>query len=536
MMAKKQFWLFAFVSLLSLSTTVRGAEAPESTTAAEVRALAERIDKHLAESWRANNVEPAAAADDAEFLRRAFLDLAGRIPSVAETRAFLRDTTPDKRDRLVERLLASPRYITHWVNVWRALLLPETLASRQARVLSPGFETWLRGQLEKNAGYDVMVRELLTTPVGNTGGRGMGFGRGQASNPLAYFQTKETKPENLAAAVSRVFLGFRLECAQCHDHPFAEWKRDQFWSLAAFFSGMETQLEFPFQMVDVPDKKQITILGTERVVQAKFPNDAEPVWNSEVTTRQTLADWVTAPQNPYFARATVNRLWFQLFGRGLIDPVDEMFGGSSSIASESKLLDEVAVEFAAHHFDLKFLIRTLTSTRAYQLTSAGQNDLRLFARMPLRGLSSEQLQDSLVQATGHPDSAPRDPNAFVNTNTPRDELLTNFTEQIDQPTEVETTILQALALMNGRLIADQTTLARSDLLASIVDAPFLSHAQQIETMYLATLSRRPRPNEIARAAAFIDNFEGADRETARKQALADIFWALLNSGEFLLNH
>lgn len=535
MSPRKWFWLFTVATLLGSGTVVQGADTPAAPRTAEFRAVVERIDKYLADGWSTNRVEPAPQADDAEFLRRVYLDLVGRIPSVTEVREFLQDSTPDKRERVVEQLLNGPRYITHWTNVWRALLLPETLASRQARVLAPGFETWMREQLAQNVAYDVLVRDLLTTPVDPNNSQRMAFARGQSRNPLAYFTAKETKPENVAAAVSRAFLGFRLECAQCHDHPFAEWKREQFWNLAAFFSGMEQQTQAPFQFLDVVDRRELTIPGTERVVQAKFPDGSEPNWQAPVNTRQTLAEWVTAPQNPFFARAAVNRMWYQLFGRGLVEPVDEMFGGAST-TSESRLLDDLAAEFAAHHFDLKFLIRALTATRAYQLSSAGPqpgpNDLNLFARMPLRGLTVEQLLDSLVQATGHPDSAPRDPRFGFGTPNPRDELLANFVEQSDQPTDSETTILQALSMMNGRLVADESATQRSNLLASILDAPFLDTPQKVETMYLAALSRKPKPKEQERAARFIQE----NPELTETQALADLFWALLNSGEFLLNH
>ncbi len=529
-MTRKPFWLLASVGVVCLGAVARAADPLTHSQAEELRALTARIDKHLAADWRTAGVEPAPLAEDAEFLRRVYLDLAGRIPSVAEARAFLKETSSDKRQRLVEHLLASPRYVTHQVNVWRTLLLPETSASQQARFLAGGFETWLREQLGKNAGYDAMIHELLTAPM--AAGRNNAFGQPQVSSPTAYFLAKESKPENVAAAAARVFLGIRLECAQCHDHPFAAWKQDQFWSLAAFFSGMASrgQGDFTALAQEVTDRRELAIPGTERVVQAKFPDGSEPIWKLQTSSRQTFADWITSPQNPYFARATVNRMWYQHFGHGLVEPVDEMVGAEST-ASHPELLNDLAAAFAAQGFDLKFLIRAITASRAYQLTSArthpSQDDPRFFARMPLRGLSAEQLMDSLAQATGQ---------VFGGAAAGRNELQSTFSEQSDQPTEFETTILQALALMNGRLIADQTALERSDLLASILDSPFLDTSEQIQTFYLATLSRQPRLKELERATTFIERGEGENRETARKEALADVFWALLNSGEFLLNH
>src|SRR5207237_3903930 len=183
--------------------------------------LAARIDHHVAAGWDAARVRPAPAAADAEFLRRVSLDLAGRIPSVSEARDFLDDRRPDKRRRLVDRLLAGPRYVTHFPQVWRALFLPESNANYQARFLVPGFEAWLRKQLRANAGYDVMARELLTTPINNQGLQ-FAFGGGQGEpTPFAFYLAKDLKAENLAAATSRLFLGVKLECAQCHTRPFA---------------------------------------------------------------------------------------------------------------------------------------------------------------------------------------------------------------------------------------------------------------------------------------------------------------------------
>ena len=200
-------------------------------------------------------------------------------------------------------------------------------------------------------------------------------------------------------------------------------------------------------------------------MQAAYPDGSEPAWKFKVGARVTLADWMTAPDNPYFARAAVNRMWFYFFGCGLVDPVDDMVGGDST-ANQPELLDELAQDFAANKFDLKFLIRAITASKAYQLSSLrtheSQDDPRLFARMPLRGLSPEQLFDSVAQATGYREPVPRDARfVFANRGSPREEFLNKFANQSDQPTEHATSILQALTLMNGRLVAMQTSLEQS---------------------------------------------------------------------------
>jgi hypothetical protein len=505
------------------------------------KSLAARIDFHVGAGLTAAKVEPAPRADDAEFLRRIYLDLAGRIPSVAELRAFLEDKSVDKREKAVARLLESPRYITHFTHVWRALLLPEATSNFQVRFQVPGFEAWLRKQITKNVGYDQLVREILTMPIGQGANQGR-FRGTNGESPVAFYMAKEVKPENLAAATARMFLGFRLECAQCHNHPFARWKRDQFWSFAAFFAGLQRQgnAEFSIPSGEIVDKLELTVPGTERVVQATFPDGKAPKGKFK-SGRQALAEWVTSADNPYFARATVNRVWANFFGTGLVDPVDEMVG-SEHVASHPELLDEIAAQFAGHKFDLKYLMRAIAASQTYQRssirTSASQEDPRLFARMPLRGLSAEQLFDSVAEATGYRDGEVRQPN-FFNDGTARAQFLALFANQVDKSTEVTTSILQALSLMNGQVTAAATDLDKSVTLAAVVDSPFMDTAERVETLFLATLSRRPATKELTRLVSFVDGGGASSSAAMNKRyekALADVFWALLNSGEFILNH
>lgn len=506
--------------------------------------LAATIDRYLAAGWEANKIQPAPPASDGEFVRRVYLDLAGRIPSVAEIRAFLDDQRPDKRHRLVEQLLEGPRYVTHFTNVWRSLLLPETANNLQAGFLTPGFESWLRAKLQQNTPYDAMVRELLTVPMAGQGRNPFGQANG-APSPIAFYLSKEVKPENLAAAVSRLFLGVKIECAQCHNHPFAQWKRDQFWSFAAFFAGLQRQGNGDFVAAgrEMADRRELTIPGTERVVQAAFLDGAAPKWKYNTSARATLAEWMTRKDNPYFARAVVNRLWGYFFGIGIIDPVDEMVGGEHT-ASHPELLDELARQFAEHNFDLKFLIRAITASRAYQLSSlamhTSQDDPYQFARMSLRGLSAEQLFDSIAQATGYQGATNGNPRFFGNPGV-RGRFLTQFANASDKATEVQTSILQALSMMNGVVTAAATDLERSETLAALLDAPFMDTAERIETIYLATLSRKPTPREASRMVLYVEKGGSAgdsstDKDKNYNRALADVFWVLLNSGEFFLNH
>jgi len=550
-MSKRLVWL-AGVALLLVCHSSQAAAPPvvvKPATSAEVQALAEKIDTRIAQRWAKFKTTPAPQAGDDEFLRRVYLDLAGRIPTVREARTFLGDKHPDKRARLVDQLLSGPRYVAHFTNVWRALLLPEAGNNFQVRLQQGTFETWLKQRVARNAGYDQMVYDLITARVD----RGGGFFRGDftSADPGTWYLAKEYKPENLAASTARVFLGVSVECAQCHNHPFASWKREQFWSFAAFFSGIRSQTLMDFVLPDKedPKKHELAIPGTSKTVQARFLDGAEPKWEAGVNTRTTLARWMTSSSNPYFTRAIVNRAWGHFFGHGLVEPVDEMVG-ASSVSSHPELLDLLAQEFSGHYFDLKFLIRAMMASKAYQLSSIhthkSQDNPTLFARIPLRGLTAEQLFDSVATATAYRDSGNGGDDLISGLlggkRSARSDFLTRFAPS-DRPTETQTSILQALTLMNGKVTASATSLEKSETLAAIVDAPFATTSDRIEALYLAALSRKPQSKEIARAEKFVQaalnrarTKDGKTRSAAYNNALADVFWALLNSPEFSLNH
>jgi hypothetical protein len=509
-------------------------------------ALAEKIDQFLAARWNAEQVQPAPLADDAEFLRRASLDLIGRIPSVAEARAFLADPAPDKRRRLVKQLLSSPAHADHFTNAWRDLLLPEAGTNGEVQGQLGQFNAWLRKQIADNVGYDRMVRELLTVPFGGERVRTRMPTRavpaGEAApTPVAFYLAKEVKPENLAASTARLFLGVKLECAQCHDHPTDRWTRQQFWGLAAFFAGLRRETpEGGGGVRELFDVREMTIPGSTQVADAGFLDNSAPRWRFNVGARTTLADWLTAPGNRFFARAAVNRLWAHCFGIGLVEPVDD--ARMDNPPSHPELLDELARQFAAQRYDMRFLIRALTASQAYQRTSAAapsaglsaaRDDTRLFVRMAVKGLTPEQLFDSLALATGY--RAPAQPRG-ANGDRPavdaaRAEFLAKFANAGQPRTEVETSIQQALTLMNGRFLAEAAGLKGGGTLAAVTRNPALDTAGRIEELFLATLTRKPTPQESARLVAYVDR---SDRGPGR--TLADVFWALLNSTEFYLNH
>jgi Protein of unknown function (DUF1549)/Protein of unknown function (DUF1553) len=505
---------------------VRGDRKGPAKSATDAQTLTARIDAVLAARWAEAKVRPAAIADDGEFLRRASLDLIGKIPTAAEARDFLDDPSKSKRLALVERLLDSPAYTTRATEIWRRLLLPEADTEDVARQVAGNFEVWLRKKVIEDAGYDRIVREILAAKVAGRNADVAVDARRLDPSPAAYYAAKENKPENIASGVARVFLGIKLECAQCHNHPFASWKREQFWSLAAFFADLPSQTpEDGISMRRAPDaapRRELTIPGTKKVVKATHLDGSTPAWRPRADTREILAEWVTSPDNPYFAKAVVNRVWARFFGAGLIEPVDDLDGAAGS--ELSGLLDELAMQFRAHGYNLKFLIRVLTATRAYNLSSAAnqaESTTPSFASMPVRGLSPGQLFDSLTQATG---AEPGDARA---------RFLELFSSRDERPVDAETTIIQALTMMNGAYVEGATNPETSQVLGAIVKVPFLDIPGRIETIYLATLTRRPRSDELPLLVRFVERRKTEDEQA---KAFADIFWAILNGPEFHLNH
>jgi hypothetical protein len=508
------------------------AQSPRSDDA---QALADRIDGYLAAAQNKAGVKPTKPASDAEFLRRAALDVTGRIPRLnVKMHSWLADPSPDKRRQLVEQLLDSAMYVENSTNLWRHMLLPPG-NNQQAEFLANSLGPWLREQFRDNVPYDVMVRELLTTPLARTMQQGLiqeQQPQSMASKPTpqAFYQINEFKPENIAASASRLFLGVNLDCAQCHDHKFAPWKKKQFWQFAAFFSGVQPNGENA-------KKRFIAIGGSDIEVEARYLDGKVPKWQDEIPTRQTLAEWMTAADNPYFARNAVNRLWANFFGIGLIDPVDEP--NPDNPPSHPELLDELARAFVEHKFDVKFMIRAITSTKAYGLSSVatepGQDDARLFARMTVKGLTGEQLYDSLAEATRLIEQPPTmQQNQFFNVSA-RQEFLNKFDASNTKRTQHQTSILQALSLMNGKVITDATSLDKG-LLHIVTHADSWSKrgtSEKLELLYMSAVARKPRQDELDKLVPYIDK-GGPSGDT--KKALADVFWALLNSSEFIFNH
>ncbi|WP_439628358.1 DUF1549 and DUF1553 domain-containing protein [Gemmata sp.] len=510
--------------LLRTLLLAAAAAAPSVACAAESAdpaKLAAVIDSRLEAGWKKAGAKPAAVADDATFLRRASLDLVGRVPTVAETRAFLADASPDKRTKLVNRLIDSGGYTRHMATFWRRTMVPQADTSEFAR-LADDFEAWVAVRVQENVPYDRVVRELLTLKATATPPRG-------AVSPVSFFLASENKPENLAANATRSFLGVNLDCAQCHDHPFARWTRDQFWQTAAFFAP-------PQNKDGVAARPELPVPNTKRVLGAELLDGTAPKWPAAVapeTGRELLAAWLTGRDNPYFARNAVNRMWAQVYGTALVEPLDDLSGESGSTGPHADLLKELADAFVASGYDTKFLTRALVQTKAYQLSATlpegGATDSRLFARMPVRGLTGEQLYDSLRTAAGLPPE--RDDTGRGLGLEARKRFAAQF--HVERAVTAERSIVQALSLMNGRLTSELTDPAKNPTLAGAADAPFLDTRGKVETLFLAVLGRKPTAKE---ADALVKYVDAGGTEGDPRRALGDVFWALVNSTEFNTNH
>jgi len=526
----------ALGAFLVLWTIVVGAdstrlelEATSEDRRAGGRAMVQRVDELLAKRWSEAKIEPLAPADDGEFLRRASLDLTGVIPRASQVREFLADTRPDKRATFIDELLESPRYATHMATTWRNRILPvgvEPARNREAIAL----QKWLRTRFAKNLRYDNLVGELLLT----IGGDELG--------PALYYQANDLSPEKLAGSVSELFLGMNLDCAQCHDHPFAEWSQKDFWGLAAFFARVKARdsrgmgmMDGRFRLVDVQEG-DVRLPESSEIVPPKFPGGEAATDSDRQSRRVQLAIWMTSGDNPFFARAAVNWAWTHMFGRGLVESLDDL--STSEPTPESQLLDELAQYFIKSNYDVKELWRTLASTRAYQL--AGGREVAmvadLFAQMRAKPLTPEQLFDSFaVLSPNNPAVGAKQIVSMVNSldeDPVRMEFVRNMRAPPGSATEYRAGTLQALMFMNGPVAAGVSDQEASNVLGAIV-APFMDDDERIDSLFLATLARSPDDEERAACEGVL-----ADCKTDldRNRAMSDVLWALLNSTEFAFNH
>ncbi len=484
-----------------------------------VLAMSARIDELIEAACDAHQVQVAPTATDDEFLRRVSLDLTGTIPTVAEVRDFLADERPEKRAEWIDRYLESPLHATHLATTWRRALLPAELDAVQLEQ-AMGLQSWLREQFLANLRYDRLVAEFLSS----TGD--------ERTGPAIFFRMLEAKPEKLASATSRIFLGVQIQCAECHDHPYDRWTQKDFWGYAAFFARLEARdmmRSGGFRLVDRTEG-EVMLPNSQDPVSPQFPDGRLPEQREGGTRRQQLAIWMASRDNRYLAPAAVNRVWEQMFGRGLVHPSDDMT--DKNPPSHPELLRELATFFSESNFDLRMLYRVIANSRAYQRTSRGlasPEEERWLARMPMKRMTPEQLYDSLQRSFLAVNLA-----NGLNDGMRRDFLVQMKSVSLDQR-EYDWGMQQALRLMNGAQTTAATTGAGSTetgstgILAAL-QMPGLTPQQAVEILTLATVSRMPRESEQQRWGAYLES-----QPEALGAAQSDILWALINSAEYQLN-
>jgi len=487
-------------------------------------ALARFIDRAVDARLKEEKVPGAATCSDAEFIRRVYLDITGHIPPAEKVAAFLDSKDANKRAKLVDELLANPDFGKRLADIWATLLLPKNSDNRG--LSNDPMLKWLEDGFNGNKPWNKMVHELLTV----TGS--------QEQNGAVTFWIANGTVDKVTDEVTKLFLGLQLQCAQCHNHPFTEWKQTEYWEMAAFFMKVQST---PARAAakngtspEVVETEKVrrgknVLPESAKMLAPKFLGGDKPAVGNSGPLRPTLADWITTEKNPYFAKAMVNRLWAQYFGRGIVNPVDDM--EAATPASHPELLDELAHQFAANGFDVKYLVRAICTSDAYQRSSKPTKDnaeagAHLYSRMAVKALTPEQLYDSLGTVLGKQEEGRgnRPAKGAAAKGAPvgaRAQFVAFFNLDDVDPMEYQAGIPQVLNLMNSPRM-NQAIAASS--LVKTSKAP----AEAIEQIYLATVSRRPTAAELTKMTAHVKDAENAQK------GYADILWVLLNSSEFTL--
>ena len=476
---------------------------------------------------------PSELSTDAEFLRRAKLDALGLLPTPDEVRGFLTDTAPDKRRRLVTRILDDPAYADYWANKWADLVRPNSDRVGVKSVFT--LDQWLRSSFRENKPYDQFVREIL-----------LADGINHRDGPAVIYRDRREPPE-LATMFSQLFLGTRMECAKCHHHPNEKWSQEDFYQFAAFFgsvkrkgAGLSPPISAGRETFYFAPGGKVKHPVTDETMIPKPLDAAVASYDDAVDPRRVLGDWLTSSENPFFAKAAVNRVWANFFGRGLVEPVDDFRISNPCVNPE--LLDALARNFVEKRYDLKQLMRTIMESRLYQLSSrpnaSNLADTKSFSRSYRRRLPAEVLLDAVNDATGMSSSFSAMPVGARAIQTWSFKIDSHFMDAFGRPNsssdcpcerDTHLSVVQSLHLMNAKDI--QAKLANQNGRARQLADSSRSPRDIVEELYLATVSRFPNSEELDVALRAF-NAEGATRRTATE----DVFWALLNSAEFVLNH
>ena len=534
--------LWAVVCLASSVLTTRALRAEEQP-------LRQVIDAEIQAGWQREKHTPTVPSTDAEFLRRIYLDLVGTIPTYEETVAFLASKEPAKREQLVDKLLADPRFAQKQADVWDQILFGRHPPGYDTDKRE-GFQAWLRKQFAQNVPYDVWVRELLKAD-GNS-----------AENAALYFVQYRNAPEDASQAISQTFLGVQLQCARCHDHPYEEWKQRDFYGMAAFLARLEVvgvgkKANLPAYVIGERNTGDVLFTGPAKdqqpgkkgepvkpkfllgkpLVEPEMPADyKEPRFEANkvpprprFSRKDQLAEWITQADNPFFARAIANRMWGQYLRRGLVHPVDDV--SPANKPSHPELLNKLTQALVAHKFDLKWYVRELVNTRLYQLSCVGAPSEPLPEWIPharMRPLSAEELVESWQIATGF---AAAEQAAGKKTSNDRFRPLSNgyvlrfFGTPNNGTGDFQGGLHEHLYLNNGPLV-QMIPAGKGSLVEFIADTKQPIDAR-IDRLFLTTLNRHPTAKEREKFAAFL---------ASDKAVPTDAIWTLITCSEFRFNH
>jgi hypothetical protein len=496
------------------------------------------IDEFVAAKLKKLNIAPSDPVTDAVFIRRAFLDAAGILPSAEEVEVFLADKSPDKRKKLVDALVEREEFVDFWAYKWSDLLL---VSSRKLRPPSMwAFYNWIRDSVKHNKPWDAFAREIFT-----------GSGSTRQNGALNYFVLHKD-PIALSENVTQAFLGQRLTCARCHNHPMEKWTQKQYYQMANLFSrvGLKNG-DTPGEVIVFA--KSSGDLNHPRLLRPLEPTplDGKPMsLDAPADRRAHFAEWLTSPENPYFARSIVNRVWGNFMGRGLVDPVDDV--RATNPASNEELFAALTKDFVTGRFDVKRLIRTIMNSGTYQLSSeanaTNQNDDRYYSKYLVKRLPAEVILDAMSQVTGVPTNFSGYPAGTRALQLPDTQVASQFLSVFGRPNRVicdasersvDPSIAQALHVINGDTL--NRKLSAPDGYVALFQKLGLSDTRILEHMFLSAYSRYPAPAEVQemsgalKQARLVKGTLQAQLD-ARRQALEDMLWAMLTSKEFLFNH
>jgi len=487
------------------------------------------IDGLVWDKLEALRITPSAPASDSTWLRRVYLDIIGRLPTPAECREFLGDASADRRTKVIDRVLTRPEYADFWANKWADLLRPNPYHVGVKAVYN--YDAWIRDAFRKNKPYDQFVRELVTAQ-GSTWQNGA----------VTMFRDRR-QPDEITTIVSQLFLGIRLECAKCHHHPFEKWGQEDFYGFAAYFSrlghkgqGISAPISGGEEIFFTAESGSVTHPLTGEVLPPKPLFGAAPVADPAEDPRETLARWMTSPENPYFSRVIVNRVWTELMGRGLVEPVDDLRATNPS--TNAALLDALARAFVEQKYDLKLLLRTITSSYVYGLSSLPGDrnvaDTRNYSRHYRQRLRGETLLDAICDITQIPEPlvVPIGSRTMTTWHHRGESLFLDSFGRPDQnqdpPCErtTDTTIVQVLHLMNSQEVNNKvgSDLGRAAQLAASDKSP----RAIVEELYLLVYSRLPTEDEYVVGEKLF-----TEPGSNRRRATEDLLWALLNTPEFV---